>query len=410
MNQRLKLAQARRGATLVLVAVVLVLVGGMAAFAIDLARIYSGVNEMQTGSDAAALAGALKLQRYPGLSPVSSVQTFAASNSAFGAAVSISAGDVDGGIWDPSTSTFTTGSWATANAVRVTARGTPALRFGGLMSRPSLSANRSGTSWIANQQSRDCIKPWGIPLSNLTTVLGGASINTQAGVNALRTLVSTTSGQYSATLVLGPNISNPRGTPNTPDATFMALTGTNSSRKEYQNAIIGQNCEGTADYTVGTSDQDISIQPGQGNGDIPRTTANAIQLTCNGNQCTGGALTCKAQTDVRDATCYDPASVAPVAGVTVTVAVATQVGSNSANLHTFVAFQLMCVFRGGPGNQPGGTSAQESCPWLVSAGRTANNFTEGTLVGYPWPSAAINGSGNTLGNTIGGAQKLVLVR
>ena len=400
----------RRGATIVMVAVLLVVVGGMGAFAIDLARVYSGVNEMQTGADAAALAGALKLQRAPGVSAVGSVQTFAASNSAFGRSIALAAGDVEGGIWDPTNSSFSPGSWTTANAVRVTARSSPALAFGGLMNRSSLSANRSGVAWIANQSARDCIKPWGIPLGEFPAKIGGLSVTTQVGINALRTLVSTTAGQYTATMVLGPNINSPHGSPNTPDTTFMALTGANSSRKEYQNAIIGQNCEGSTDYTVGTSDQDIAIQPGQGSGDIPRTTSNAIQLTCQGNQCGGGALTCKVQTDVRDATCYDPASASPVAGVTVTVAVATQVGTNSATLNGFLSFRLMCVFRGGNGNQPGGSSSNESCPWLVSAGRTANNFVEGTLVGFPLPAVAITGAGNSLGNTVGGAQKLVLVR
>lgn len=407
-NEQLR---ARHGATMVLVAVLIVVLGGMGAFAIDLARVYSGVNEMQTGADAAALAGALKLQRYPAASPVASVQNFAAGNTAFGTAISVAAGDVEPGYWDPADNSFSTPrAWSASNAVRVTTHSSPTLAFGRLLNRSSLTANRSSIAWIANQVTRDCIKPWGVPLGQLTTKLGGLSITTQAGVNALRTLVSTLAGRYSATMILGPNINNPRGSPNTPDATFLALTGNNSSRKEYQNAIIGQNCEGNTDYTVGTNDQDIATQPGQGNGDIPRTTSNAIQLTCQGQQCVGGVLTCRVQTDVRDATCYDPASGAPVAGVTVTLAVATQVGSNSATINGFLSFRLMCVFRGGNGNQPGGSSNQESCPWLVSAGRTANNFVEGTLVGYPMPSVAISGSGNGLGNAIGGAQKLVLVR
>ena len=410
MHMRTERSATRRGATLVMVALLIVLIGGMAAFAIDLARIYGGVNEMQTGSDAAALAGAVRLQRVPGVSAVANVQAFAASNSAFGSAVSLAAGDVDGGFWNPATSVFVAGSWATANAVRVTTHNTPALAFGRLMNRTSLSANRAGVAWIANQATRDCIKPWGVPISTLTTILGGASITTQAGVNALRTLVSTPAGQYAATMILGPNINNPRGSPRAAPGTFMALTGSNSSRKEYQNAIIGTNCEGTADYSVGGNDQQISTQPGQGNGDIPRTTANAVELNLPGNQGNGGVLTCKAQTDFRDATCYDPAFVSPVAGVTVTVAVATQTASNAADINSFIAFRLMCVFRGGNGNQPGGSSPQESCPWLVSAGRPDNNYVQGTLVGFPMPSVAISGQGNTLGNTIGGAQKLVLVR
>ena len=410
MQQRATRLNARRGATLVIVAVLIVLVGGMAAFAVDLARIYSGVNEMQTGADAGAMAGAVKLQDAPGLSPVSVVQSFATANSAFGSAVSLAAGDIEGGIWNDSAKTFTNAAWAAANAVRVTSRNTPALAFGGLMSRTSLNANRAATAWIANQSTRDCIKPWGVPLGEVTTLLGGLSINTQAGVNALATLVSTASGRYTATMILGPNINNPFGTPRAPDTTFMALTGANSSRKEYQNAIISQNCEGTADYFVGGSDQQIATQPGQGGGDIPRTTANAIELDLPPGQIPAGAvLTCKLQTSNTDATCYDPAVGGNVAGVTVTVAVATQGGVNSATINSLMSFRLMCVFRGGNGG-PGRSSVSESCPWLVTAGRPANNYVEGTLVGYLIPSVALVGNGNSLGNVIGGAQKLVLVR
>lgn len=410
MQQRTRRFPARRGATMVLVAVLIVVVGGMAAFAVDLARIYSGVNEMQTGADAAALAGAVKLRKSPGQSAVANVQAFAAGNTAFGTSISLGAGDVEGGFWDPTNSTFTSGSWTTANAVRVTTHRTPTLAFGGLMNRTSLSANRSAVAWIANQNTLDCIKPWGVAPTALSALIGGASITTQAGVNALAALVSTTAGKYTATMILGPNINNPRGSPNTPTSTFLALTGASSSRKEYQNAIIGRNCEGSTDYTVGANDQQIAQQPGQGAGDIPRTTANAIELNLNGNQNNGGVLTCKAQTDARDATCYDPASVTPVAGVTVTIAVATQTASNAADINGFLSFRLMCVFRGGNGNQPGGSSNQESCPWLVSAGRVDNNYVQGTLVGFPMPSVALSGSGNGLGNAVGGEQKLVLVR
>jgi hypothetical protein len=378
---------------------------GMCAFAVDLARIYSGINEMQTGADATALAGALRLQRTSGVSPVTGTVAFAGSNSALGSAVSVSSGDVEGGNWDPSTAVFTaTNNWTTSDAIRVTVRRTATLPFGGLLGRSTISPVRAGVAWIANQSSRDCIKPWGIELTYLNTLLG-QPLNTRAGVNALRTLVSTTAGQYSMTVVAGPDINNPRGTPNAPNTVFRALTGTNSSRKSYQNAIIDLNCEGTADYTIGTGESRIQTQPGQGNGDIPRTTVQAVELNLPGNQGNGGHATCAAQVG-NDATCYDPSTNA--AGVFVTVAAITPVSTNSATLEVLLGFRLMCVFRGG--NQPGSASSAENCPWLTSAGVTANNFTQGTLVGYPVPSVAVTGGGNSLGTAVGTAQKLVLVR
>ena len=87
MRKGIGQSNSRRGATMVLVAVLIVVMGGMAAFAVDLSRIYSGVNEMQTGADAAALAGALRLQLIAAANPVGGVQAFGASNSAFGSAI-----------------------------------------------------------------------------------------------------------------------------------------------------------------------------------------------------------------------------------------------------------------------------------------------------------------------------------
>ncbi len=56
------------------------------------------------------------------------------------------------------------------------------------------------------------------------------------------------------------------------------------------------------------------------------------------------------------------------------------------------------------------TVTTESCPWLTSPGLPDNNYLRGTLVGYPVITTARTGTGNSLGNTIGPALKLVLVQ
>ena len=409
MQRRTPRLKTRRGATAVLVAILIVVVGGMAAFAIDLARVYTGVNEMQTGADASALAGAIQLQ-HSGASPVSAVQSFAANNLAFGSAISVPSADVQGGLWNPAASTFTaSANWAVNNAVRVTTRATPATSFGRLMGRTSVSATRSAVAWIANQSTRDCIKPWGIDVATVNALLTNP-ITTQAGIAELRSRTSTLPGQQALTIIVGPD-GNTAG--NALPARFQALTGANSSRRQYQNAIIDQACDNTSDYSAGTVTQ---VQPGNGGGDVPRTTVSAVELNLQGNQGNGGVQTCRAQTDLNDATCYIPGNGAAVAGPTVVVAVVSPTPGNtsSATLVSFVQFRLMCMFRGGGvqgnGNQPGTARATEVCPWLSAYRAPAGNFIQGTLVGYPLPSVAVNGAGNTLGNTLSSAQKLVLVR
>ncbi len=399
IQQRGRRLEARTGATLVLVAMLIVVIGGMAAFAIDLARIYSGVNELQTGADAAALAGALRLQRITGTSAAAGVQAFSGRNSAFGSAIALDEDDIEGGIWNPTATAFTPTNWSAANAVRITTRSSPTLAFGRLLSRGRLSASRSGIAWIANQSARDCIKPWGFDLTYLNGIVGN-NITGQSGVNTVRTLLTTPRGPYSLTFVASPNISNPRGTPRAAPSTFMALTA-GSGRKEYEPAIVGQNCEGHTDYAVDSSETIAPLQGGQGATDVPNLTVQGVELTgLPGNQ------TCAFKTP-DDATCYDPSSLS-VAGVTVGAAAATQVAPTTATIKVLMEFKLMCVFRGGP--QTASSSLTETCPWLTAAGLPANNYVQGTLVGYPVTSVALTGPGNGLGNAISSAQKLVLVK
>ncbi len=413
--------QTRRGATLVLVAILVVALGCMAALGVDFARAYAGANELQTGADASALAGAKQLQNNPAFTGAQLTQAgvMAGSNNAFGTGITLASGDVEVGFFDPATGVFNASAGVT-NAVRTGAQRQTALRLGGLFSISSLTPRRRGTAWIGNQSTRDCIKPWGINLSYINTLLGGGlTIGSQAGVNQLETLVSTLAGQQQMTVVVGPNINNPFGTPNVAPNTYSALTGANSSRKEYQNAIIGQNCDGTADYEVGTGEGIIGQQPGQGNGDIPRTTANSIELALPGNQVPNGAIaTCAPQTGGNgngngggngpvSAACFAPGNT-QTAGVDITVAAVSPNGVNTVTLNTLLGFRLMCVFRGG--QQPGSGNPNETCPWLAAMGRPATNYVMGTLVGYPIVTTAIGGAGNGLGNTIGTAQKIILVQ
>lgn len=113
-----------RGVTLVTVAVMMTVLLAMAAAAIDIGHALVARNELQNVSDAAALAGTRALGViYEGLTPaaqktyvlssgdraaiVTRVQTAAAANHAAGVPITINAGDVQIGIWDPATRVLT---------------------------------------------------------------------------------------------------------------------------------------------------------------------------------------------------------------------------------------------------------------------------------------------------------------
>jgi len=157
------LTRPRRGATLVFVALLLTVIVGISAVAIDLSRLYVGVNELQTAVDAAALRGALALQRGVA-NPEPDVRNFIASaNPVLGANVS---GPVEvtarryaaNGSW--SATTFTATGNQTANAVRVTATLSGSLLFGRVFELPAMTVQRSATAWVA-----------GLPLTCVRTLM-----------------------------------------------------------------------------------------------------------------------------------------------------------------------------------------------------------------------------------------------
>jgi len=153
----------RRGATLVFVALMLVALLGVCAIAVDLSRIYVGVNELQTAVDAAALRGALALQRAPSGNPTATVTTFMSSNRVMGA--SATSVTVQGWHWESDTTKQkavawgATGATAGVNAVRVTATLSAGMLFGRAISAVIPRPSRSATAWVANV-GMTCMRPW----------------------------------------------------------------------------------------------------------------------------------------------------------------------------------------------------------------------------------------------------------
>lgn len=115
----------RPGTILVLTALLMVSIAGIAAFAIDSGTITLARTQLQSAADAAALAGADALSNGT-TATTTAAQTIAQANYAGGTHVSVTtSSDVEFGTWDTTNSTFTvlTGaSRASANAVRVTCK------------------------------------------------------------------------------------------------------------------------------------------------------------------------------------------------------------------------------------------------------------------------------------------------
>jgi Flp pilus assembly protein TadG len=127
-----------RGVTAVLVSIMLLALLGMAALAIDVGHALVARNELQNAGDAAALAGARALgqiyQAMPNISLtgytltggevttiVNAAMAAAASNAAAGVTITVNAGDIAIGQWNPVARTLTP-SLVLPRAVRVITR------------------------------------------------------------------------------------------------------------------------------------------------------------------------------------------------------------------------------------------------------------------------------------------------
>ncbi|WP_206044522.1 Tad domain-containing protein [Gemmatimonas groenlandica] len=383
---------------------------GLAAFAIDLSRLYVGTNELQTGADAAALRGALQLQYNPGTDPSGVTSTFAASNQALNQPVTLGADDVKPVFWDPDANPKATilNAWTNANAVQVTASRSTGLLFGRIISTVSPAPQRRAIAWIANVASSTCLKPWGMPMSSVLQLVGASASPirplTSAELVTLRNL-----SILDRTIIIAPPYSGNGQVPNaTPNGNWNALRINGNGMRQYQDAVEDVTCSNTS-TAVGADESD---KPG--NNIDSKTTESIVISTCrfqNGSD-----------------TCFDLAT-GTVPGVSVLVAYTSTpvfVGNGSSAPVTVAMmgeFVIQCYRRGasgGNGNGGGngnngnngnnGGGGGNTCTSSKVSPAAWSAFSEGTLLGYVNPDFADLRGSTTLGNQASIAQRLILVR
>jgi hypothetical protein len=111
---------ARRGATLVLAALLMIVMLGMVAFAVDCGYMSLVRGQLQVAADSAAMAAA-QVMGVSQSDPVQTAKTFAGYHYAGGRNVSLQNSDVEYGVWDASALTFTPSS-TVGNALRISAK------------------------------------------------------------------------------------------------------------------------------------------------------------------------------------------------------------------------------------------------------------------------------------------------
>jgi Putative Tad-like Flp pilus-assembly len=143
---------------LILAALLMILMVGMIAFAMDIGYVVLVRSQLQTAADSAAMAAAAVMGNEPGMA-VKTARQYAAYHTAGGESVQLSDSDVELGIWDTETRSFVPLNQA-ANAVRVTARrdagsgGEAPLFFARIFGHESFSMSASA---VATANPRDIV-------------------------------------------------------------------------------------------------------------------------------------------------------------------------------------------------------------------------------------------------------------
>jgi Flp pilus assembly protein TadG len=115
----------RRGVGLVYSTIILLVLCGLASFAVDMGRVVIVKTQLRAAADAAALGAAQYVLWDQAVAKSAAIAT-AKVNNADGAPVILNSSDVEIGRWDETTRTFTPGTAVRPNAVKVTAHRTSA--------------------------------------------------------------------------------------------------------------------------------------------------------------------------------------------------------------------------------------------------------------------------------------------
>lgn len=148
----------RSGSVVVLVAVLMVVLLGFGAFAVDVAQMQAYKSELRRTADAAALAAAKELLTDPGNARAMAV-AYVGQNTVMGSTPAVL--DTAYGTYDPVLGTFTPALPAVANAFRVTVRSDGEFYLAQLLGGSDFSAMATATAWLP-VTGTPCAAPWAL--------------------------------------------------------------------------------------------------------------------------------------------------------------------------------------------------------------------------------------------------------
>lgn len=403
----------RRGAVLPLVCLLLTVILGFAAIAIDLGRLYYLGAEAQAAADAAALAAARAMQ----------LQSVSSSSVAPAAATSVAAANRAGGrtamvstvkpklyspTLGPTVAVPDAGSWAKANAVEVTITAPATYTFAKALGQTAPTLTRRATAWIANVDAATCVMPIVLPYTALYYLGFGdpqprsAPDVTQAQLNQINAWTPS----YKTIVLVPPDSSavwwDNHGYNNYGSWMPADFTGA-GNYNAYGDWVAGQSCTlaRAEAKKPGVVTMPWSTNPGVGQSVMQQLAINMPRF-CNFRTTTS-------------ANCWSGPS-ATVGGVRTRIVygdytVSTTTSGQPVTVRAVGEVKLMCYFRASTdvcSNQPGYPNGG----WYsVNGNFTPTGYPPGTVIGVVEAPTSVNLDRTTVLGDIGSnVQRLVLVR
>jgi Flp pilus assembly protein TadG len=270
--------RSKRGATLVLVAIMMTALIGFAGIAVDASRLYVMRAELQTAADAAAIAGIVEVNDKRPTNATTMAIQYATNNVVEQTAPTVAAADVEPGTWDFATNTFSTlGTWTdpALNSVRVTAHYPGSYTFARIFGGTGQMVNARAIGAIGYVSTTNCLKPWAVSYQTLLDALYPPAGTKDPSYNLTAQDIQTLSGMSAP----ANQVTLLNGTTNqlTPGNIAQVVVGSPwNGNNAYKNAITGA-CP-NLEIGPGTI---LNGDPGAGSGQ----TAQALQTLCgvNGN-------------------------------------------------------------------------------------------------------------------------------
>jgi Flp pilus assembly protein TadG len=267
----------RKGATLVLVAILMTALIGFTGIGIDASRLYLMRAQLQTTADAAAIAAIVEVNVKRPTNATAVAISYAPKNLVERQTPSITAGGVEPGKWNYATNTFTPlASWTdpSLGAVRVTATYPGAYTFARVFGVTTKTVSARAVGAVGYVSTSSCLRPWAVSYQTMLNALYPPAGTKNPTYNLTPQDVQTLTANSSPITLL-------QGTadPLTPGNIVQVVVNNPwNGNNSYKDAI-----NGCSNLEIGPGtwlDGDAGVGGGQ--------TANALQSFCNANGGTSG--------------------------------------------------------------------------------------------------------------------------